>query len=62
MGIERIDYSTGVFVGLIFVFGRVVTEIMLIKILSGVDVYVIVFGGFGGVEGSMIMVVVGEEG
>lgn len=61
-GIRLFDYSLGSPVGLIpLVYGRIVTELVALDVLSGVDAVAIGAGGVGGSEGSVTIAVSGEE-
>ncbi|HEX2922707.1 MAG TPA: hypothetical protein VHS28_01615 [Chloroflexota bacterium] len=60
-GRKRIDISMGMSVGLMPIFGRVVTEVDAFKLLAPVDCQVIGRGGIAGAEGSTAFVLSGEE-
>ncbi|HHW40317.1 MAG TPA: hypothetical protein GXX19_04065 [Syntrophomonadaceae bacterium] len=61
-GSRLFDYSLGIPVGLIpLVYGRVVTELVALEILTGVDAVAIGAGGVGGSEGSVTIAVSGER-
>ncbi|WP_434630689.1 hypothetical protein [Thermoanaerobacterium thermosaccharolyticum] len=55
------DFAMGMSVGLIPVYGRIVTEVDAIKILGDVDVTVIGKGGINGAEGSTTIIIEGSE-
>jgi len=55
------DFAMGMAVGLIPVFGEVITEVKAIKIISDVSVTVIGRGGITGAEGSTVVLVEGKE-
>ncbi|KHO62773.1 hypothetical protein THYS13_08430 [Thermoanaerobacter sp. YS13] len=55
------DFAMGMSVGLIPVYGRIVTEVEALKILGDVEVTVIGKGGINGAEGSTTIVVEGSE-
>ena len=55
------DYAMGIPVGLYPVIGTTVTEIDAIKILTGTTGIPIASGGVGGAEGSVTLVIRGEE-
>lgn len=61
LGIQRVDYSSGMPVGLIPVSGKVVTEIQALQILSKVEVFHVASGGISGGEGSVTLLVRGED-
>ncbi len=58
-GRRRIDRSMGMAVGLLPLFGRVVTERDALEMLTGAAVTVIGAGGLGGAEGATTMLVEG---
>ncbi|MEM1525056.1 MAG: hypothetical protein QW372_04165 [Nitrososphaerales archaeon] len=60
-GIQRMDYSMGMPVGLLPVNGLVITEIDAIKILTGAIATPIAAGGILGAEGSITLVIEGEK-
>jgi hypothetical protein len=60
-GIQRMNYSMGMPVGLLPINGVVVTELEAVKILSGASAVQIGAGGIMGAEGATTMVVKGEE-
>ncbi|MCS7117077.1 MAG: hypothetical protein RMJ31_04365 [Nitrososphaerota archaeon] len=60
-GIQRMDYSMGMPVGLLPVQGIVVTEIDAIEILTGAIATPIAAGGILGAEGSITFVIEGER-
>jgi len=60
-GIQRMNYSMGLPVGLIPLRGTVVTEIEAIEILTGAQAIPIAAGGICGAEGSVVLVVKGSN-
>jgi len=60
-GINLIDYSMGMPVGLFPVVGNVINEIEAVKILSGAETITIGAGGIGGAEGSITFIVKGTK-
>jgi len=60
-GILKMDYSTGVPVGLMPAQGIVITELKAINILTGAKATPIASGGVQGAEGSITLVVKGEN-
>lgn len=60
-GRKRIDISMGMSVGLMPIFGRVVTEVEAFKLLAPMECQVIGRGGIAGAEGSTVFVLTGEE-
>jgi hypothetical protein len=61
LGITRLDYSMGLFVGMIPLVGRTVTEVEALKILSNVEAIPIAAGGVDGAEGSIVLLIKGED-
>lgn len=61
-GYTKVDYSTGMPVGLFPVRGQVITEIQAIKSFSDVVVVPIGAGGMDGAEGSVILNISGDKG
>ncbi|MBI4297293.1 MAG: hypothetical protein HY676_02040 [Chloroflexi bacterium] len=62
MGTRRYKYSMGMNVGLIPVStGQVVTEIQALKVLSGATASHAASGGIGNSQGSVVLVIEGEE-
>jgi hypothetical protein len=61
VGINRMDYSMGMPVGLLPINGIVVTELEAVKILSGAGAVQIGAGGIMGAEGAITIVVEGEK-
>jgi hypothetical protein len=59
-GRKGVDFSTGMSVGLIPIFGRVVTEVEAVKLLAPVQCQVIARGGLDGAEGGVGLAVWGE--
>ena len=60
MGTRRVDYTTGMPVGLLPVAGTRVCEIEALAQLTGVKVFHAASGGSAGAEGSVVLVVKGE--
>ena len=60
-GIETVDGSLGMAVGLMVVGGNIITEMEALKLLSGVDAIPIGGGGIDGGEGSKTFVLEGPE-
>jgi hypothetical protein len=60
-GIEKVDISLGMPVGLMVVHGEVVTEIEAFKLLTGVEATPIGGGGIDGGEGSKTLLIEGDE-
>lgn len=60
VGIEKIRETTGWPVGLMPVYGKVITEIDALKILGAEDAYPIAAGGVDGGEGSVVICVEGS--
>jgi hypothetical protein len=60
-GIERMDYSMGMPVGLLPLQGRLVDEMQAFKILAGVDATPIGAGGVDGAEGAVTLIINGPE-
>ncbi len=61
IGRRQVDRSMGMAVGLLPLFGRVVTEKEALELLTGAAVTVIGAGGLGGAEGATAMVVEGSD-
>lgn len=61
-GIETVDRSLGMAVGMMVVGGSVVTEIEAFNMLTGVEAIPIAGGGIDGGEGSKTLVLEGDEG
>jgi hypothetical protein len=61
IGRRRVDRSMGMAVGLLPLFGRVVTEKEALELLTGATATVIGAGGLGGAEGATTMIVEGSE-
>jgi hypothetical protein len=61
-GRKSADLSTGMAVGLMPIFGRIVTELEALKILAPVECQVIARGGIDGAEGATSIAFWGEEG
>ncbi len=62
VGIERIAIATGKPVGLMPVYGKVITEIEALKILGASDAFPIGAGGVDGGEGSVVICAEGSAG
>ncbi|TRO46682.1 hypothetical protein E2P65_05410 [Candidatus Bathyarchaeota archaeon] len=60
-GIEAVDSSLGMAVGMMVVGGVVVTEMEAFRLLVGVEAYPIAGGGISGGEGSRTFLLEGEE-
>jgi len=60
-GIESVDRSLGMAVGMMVVTGNIITEMEALKMLTGVDAIPIGSGGIGGGEGSKTFVLEGPE-
>ena len=60
-GIESVDVSLGMAVGMMVVGGSVITEMEAFKLLVGVEAYPIAGGGVDGGEGSKTFLLEGEE-
>ncbi|MDR3592479.1 MAG: hypothetical protein P4N41_22710 [Negativicutes bacterium] len=60
-GRKRVDKAMGMAVGILPVFGKIVTEKDAVEILSGVSATVIAAGGIGGAEGATTMLVEGTQ-
>ena len=61
-GIQKYDYSAGMFVGLMPVsYGKPITEIEALKELANVEATCISAGGIGGNEGSVTLAIEGPE-
>lgn len=61
VGIETVDYSMGLRYGMIPMEGSVVTERTALRTLAGVDAYPIGGGGVKGAEGSVVLLIKGDE-
>jgi hypothetical protein len=61
LGIEKIDLSQGMKIGMMPVIGTVITEIQAFKTLSDVTAINIGAGGVGGGEGSRVFLLKGER-
>jgi hypothetical protein len=61
LGIDKIDMSTGLKLGMMPVIGKVVTEIEAFEMLTGVSATNIGGGGVNGAEGSRTFLLKGEE-
>lgn len=60
-GIQRMNYSRGLPVGLMPLPGMVITEIEAIALLTGAQAIPIAAGGISGAEGSVLLVVKGAD-
>jgi len=60
-GIEKVDISLGMPVGLMVVHGEIITEVEAFKLLTGVEATPIGGGGIDGGEGSRTFIVEGDE-
>ncbi len=60
MGVERIDLSMGMPVGLMPVFGKVMTELQAFQILTGVKAHQVGAGGVAGAEGAVTLLLEGS--
>ena len=61
MGTRKVDYSSGMPVGLIPIAGKVVTEVEAFKSLADVEVFHVASGGAMGAEGSVTLLVKGKK-
>lgn len=60
-GIEKMNYSMGLPVGLMPLQGTVITEIEAIRILTKAEAIPIAAGGIGGAEGAVVLVIKGSR-
>lgn len=60
-GRKGIDLAMGMAVGLMPIYGRIVTEVEAVKALSPVECHVIAKGGVDGAEGGISLMVSGEK-
>lgn len=60
-GIQSVDASLGMAVGMMVVGGNIITEMEALKLLVGVEAYPIAGGGISGGEGSKTFLLEGEE-
>lgn len=60
-GIEKMNYSMGLPVGLMPLPGIVITEVEAIRILTKAEATPIAAGGIGGAEGSVVLVIKGSK-
>jgi hypothetical protein len=60
MGVERTDRSMGMPVGLMPVFGKVVTELQALQVLAGVEARQVGAGGVAGAEGAVTLLLGGS--
>jgi hypothetical protein len=60
MGVERIDRSMGMPVGLMPVFGKVMTELQALQVLTGVEACQVGAGGVAGAEGAVTLLLEGS--
>ncbi|RKL61797.1 hypothetical protein DXT63_14705 [Thermoanaerobacteraceae bacterium SP2] len=58
---KNCDFAMGMAVGLIPIYGRLITEVEALKIISNTDVIVIGRGGINGGEGSTTVILDGDE-
>ena len=61
MGIDRVELSTGLKLGMMPIIGRVVTEVEAFEVLTGVSAVNIGGGGVNGAEGSRTFLLKGNE-
>ncbi len=61
IGIQRCSKATGLPVGMMPLFGTVVTEVQALTLLGAEDVFPIGAGGINGGEGSVTLCVIGEK-
>jgi hypothetical protein len=61
MGIHRLDYCSGMPVGLMPLSGHVVTEMEALEQMAHVEVFHVAAGGISGGEGSVALLVKGEK-
>ncbi len=61
LGIYEIDKSNGIQVGMMPIFGELITEVEAFEILSGATAYPIGAGGIGGAEGSYTFLIEGSK-
>jgi hypothetical protein len=61
IGIQRISKATGLPVGMIPLFGKVITEIGAFTLLGAEDVFPIGAGGINGGEGSITLCIAGDK-
>jgi hypothetical protein len=61
MGIEEIDYSDGMKIGLFPLFGEVFTEIEALETLFDLEVLHVGSGGVGGAEGAVTLLLIGTD-
>jgi len=61
VGIDSVDYSMGMRFGFLPMEGFVVTEQTAIKTLTGADAYPIGCGGVSGAEGSVVLLLKGDD-
>jgi hypothetical protein len=61
IGIQRISKATGLPVGMIPLFGKVITEIGALALLGAEDVFPIGAGGINGGEGSITLCIGGDK-
>lgn len=60
-GRKGVDRSTGMAVGLMPIFGRIVTEVDAVKLLAPVECQVIGRGGIQGAEGGVTLALAGQD-
>ncbi len=61
IGIQRISKATGLPVGMMPLFGKVITEVEALALLGAEDVFPIGAGGINGGEGSVTLCVIGDK-
>ncbi len=61
ISLDKVEWATGVPCGLIPMFGTVVTEIEAFKLLADVESIPIAAGGIGGAEGTITLLIKGDE-
>lgn len=61
LGIGSLDYCMGLPVGMIPVYGRTISEIEALDILSNAEAIPVAAGGVNGAEGSVVLAIRGED-
>jgi len=61
LGIDRVELSTGMKIGVMPVIGKIVTEIEAFEVLTGVSAVNIGGGGVNGAEGSKVFLLKGGD-
>ena len=61
IGIQRTSKATGLPVGMMPLFGKVVNEVSALTLLGAKDVFPVGAGGINGGEGSITLCVIGEK-